>query len=112
MGREDCRVTTEALKKKAGLGLIVDRSKAVDEVRRQIDMLAAYKISVLIYGAGELKVSGTFSGSGRSAVVLQFSNGFELAEGLPVAGAVQGFLGSDQRVYRQHVQLQARDLNA
>jgi len=53
---------------------------------------------------GELEVCGTFSGTGeRGASLLrlvapEFSNGFELAEGLSVTWAVQGLFGLDQGV--------------
>lgn len=47
---EDCPATTEALKKKAGLDHIIGRSKAVEGVRRQIEMLSSYTIGVLICG--------------------------------------------------------------
>ncbi len=43
-------------------------------------------------------MSGAFSGFGVPALVLEFLNGFELAEGLAVAGTMQGFFGADQSV--------------
>jgi two-component system response regulator GlrR len=48
--QEECRLTAATLKKKAGLGRILGRSKAVQELRRQIEILSSYKISVLICG--------------------------------------------------------------
>ncbi|MEN6428232.1 MAG: sigma-54 dependent transcriptional regulator [Phycisphaerales bacterium] len=48
--QEGCRTTIETLRKKAGLGCIVGRSKAIEGVRRQIEMLSGYRIGVLICG--------------------------------------------------------------
>jgi len=44
------RTTIETLRKKAGLGCIVGRSGAIEAVRRQIEALSAFRISVLICG--------------------------------------------------------------
>jgi two-component system response regulator GlrR len=46
----DYKAATAALRKKAALSRIVGRSAVVRELRRQIEMLSAHKISVLIYG--------------------------------------------------------------
>lgn len=47
---EECRTTADTLKRKAGLGRILGRSKAIQELRRQIEIVSSCKISVLIYG--------------------------------------------------------------
>jgi len=48
--REERRLTAEALKRKAGLARILGRSRAIQELRQQIELLSSYKVSVLIYG--------------------------------------------------------------